>query len=122
MPVIAYSIFSRATLVSMRIPPNFFSDTIRSFGHFIVISRPVALLSAVVHPTEAIMVSNVASLGFMSGLSTMLIYTFTPEGDTQGLPSLPLPLTWLSATTTVPSVAPSSASSDASVLVESTVS
>jgi hypothetical protein len=74
-----------------------------------------------VHPTAVITVKRVASSGSIAGLVIMLIYIFTPEGDIQNLPSLPFPFSWLSASTTIPSAAPFSASSAAVKFVEPTV-
>ena len=121
IPMMAEIFPSGSVFISVSMPPNFLQEIIKSFGHFIVTFVPVVLLSAIVHPTAAVIVKRVTSLGPIAGLVIMLIYIFTPGGDTQVLPSLPFPFSWLSASTTIPSAAPFSASPAAIVFVEPTV-
>ena len=91
-----------------------------SFTHLMSDSAPVTCSIACAHATAAAHVMNWPRSAANVGRSTMLRYKPVAAGEKNVFPGRPLPAICSSATTTVPSAAPSSARRRASAFVEST--
>ena len=101
---------------SARIPASLRSSTTRSLGHFSRASTPVASATASASATAtAIVTAPATGAGGRNSTDTS---SALPGGATQLRARRPRPAVWWSATTTIPSPAPSRARPSASLLVD----
>ena len=120
MPTTANAMRSGSARVCKSMPPSLRPEAMMSLGHFMPAPRPVAFFMPRAVATAPASVRSVTSTSGSFGLSTTLMYTFTPAGLCHLRPSLPRPLLCESASTTVPVGAPLAASCIACSLVEAT--